>query len=203
MRDQVKLELYDNSWYYPGRSKIVQIAWYFLGLPLLRSTLLPFSQLKCFVLQLFGAKIGSRVVIKPGVRVKYPWRLSIGNHTWIGEDCWIDNLADIAIEDSVCLSQGAYLCTGNHDWSDPAFGLRIDSIRLKSGSWIGAKSVILPGVCIGAGGIALAGSVVFKNIPDWEIHGGNPAIFLKCRHLKGNIDMNGSPSEPPSSVVNY
>jgi len=179
----IKLELYDNSWYHPGRHKIVQIAWLFLGLPLLRSAI-PFSGIKCLVLRIFGAKVGRSVVIKPGVRVKYPWRIRIGDHVWIGEDSWIDNLTDIEIEDNVCLSQGVYLCTGNHDWSDQAFGLRIAPIHLSSGCWVGAKGFLLPGVCIGAGGVAAAGSVVLKNIPPWEIHGGNPAVFWKRRRIK-------------------
>ena len=180
---QVELERYDNGWYRPGRAKAIQIAWYFLGLPLLRSSLLPISGVKCLVLRVFGAKLGAGVVIKPGVRVKYPWRLTVGNHCWIGEDCWIDNLADITVGDSVCLSQGAYLCTGNHDWSDPAFGLKIGSIHLGNGCWIGAKAVILPGIAVGPGGVALSGSVVTKDIPGWEIHGGNPAVFRKYRRL--------------------
>ena len=189
---QVELERYDNRWYRPGRSKAIQIAWYFLGLPLLRSSLLPISRLKYLVLRIFGAKLGTGVVIKPGVRVKYPWRLTVGNHCWIGEDCWIDNLADTAIGDNVCLSQGAYLCTGNHDWSDPAFGLKIGSIHLGSGCWIGAKAVVLPGISVGSGAIALSGSVVTKDIPDWEIHGGNPAVFRRHRRLSGEHRSTGT-----------
>jgi putative colanic acid biosynthesis acetyltransferase WcaF len=179
----IKLELYDNSWYHPGRHKILQIAWYYLGLPLLRSWVVPFPVIKCLILRVFGAKIGRNVVIKPGVRVKYPWRIKIGNFVWIGEDAWIDNLANIEIEDNVCLSQGVYLCTGNHDWSDQAFGLRIAPIHLSSGCWLGAKSCILPGVCVGVGGIVAAGSVVVKDVPAWEIHSGNPAAFRKHRRI--------------------
>ena len=179
----IKLELYDNSWYHPGRPKIVQTAWYLLGLPVVRSSL-PFSGIKCLALRMFGAKVGRGVVIKPGVQVKYPWRISIGDHVWIGEGSWIDNLADIEIEDNVCLSQGVYLCTGNHDWSDQAFSLRIAPIHLSHGCWVGAKSLILPGVSIGVGGVVAAGSVVLKNVPPWEIHRGNPAVFWKCRRIK-------------------
>jgi putative colanic acid biosynthesis acetyltransferase WcaF len=187
----VKLALFNNRWYRPGRNKVIQIAWYFLGLSFLRSSLFPFSGPKRFVLRLFGAKVGTGVVIKPGVRVKYPWRLSIGDHAWIGEDAWIDNLADVEIENNVCVSQGVYFCTGNHDWSDPAFGLKIASIKLGSGCWIGARTVLLPGISVGAGGVAVAGSVVFTNIPDWEIHGGNPAVFRRRRIIHSPDDQKG------------
>lgn len=183
----VSLARFENDWYHPGRTRIIQIAWYFFGLPLLRSSWIPISVVKGLLLRVFGAQVGRGVIIKPGVRVKYPWRLSIGDHCWIGEDCWIDNLANVTLEDDVCLSQGVYLCTGNHDWNDPAFGLKIGTITIDSGSWIGAKSIILPGVSVKTGGVALAGSVVVRDIPEWQIHGGNPAVFKKVRRLGSGV----------------
>jgi putative colanic acid biosynthesis acetyltransferase WcaF len=81
------------------------------------------SGLKVSILKLFGAKIGQGVRIKPGVRVKFPWELDIGDHVSIGEGVWLDNLAKISIADHGCISQDAYLCTGNHDWPEPQFTL--------------------------------------------------------------------------------
>ena len=128
--------------------------------------------------------MGRGVVLKPGVRVKYPWRLSIGGHSWIGEDVWIDNLVEVRIGANACLSQGAYLCTGNHDWSDPSFGLRVLPIVLEDGAWLGTRALICPGVTIGESGVAAAGSVVMKSIPAFEIHSGNPAQFVKRRTFR-------------------
>lgn len=179
----VDLSTFDNSWYSPGRPVWVQCLWFFLGLPLLRSSCIPSSGLRRCLLRLFGARGGNGVVIKPGLRVKYPWRLRIGNSSWLGEGCWIDNLGDVSIGSDVCVSQGAYLCTGNHDRSDPAFGLIVRPIVLRDGSWVGAKSIICPGVELGEGAVATAGSVVTRNIPTWEIHSGNPAQFIKRRAL--------------------
>ncbi|MGD0581153.1 MAG: putative colanic acid biosynthesis acetyltransferase, partial [Bryobacteraceae bacterium] len=93
------------------------------------------------MLRLFGARIGQGVVIKPGTRVKFPWRLQIGEHSWIGESAWLDDLSEISIGSNCCVSQGAYLCTGNHDWSDPAFRLIVRPIVLCDGSWVGAHAV--------------------------------------------------------------
>ena len=179
----VRLRSFDNSWYQPGRSLLYQLAWFFVGLPLLRSALLPSSSLRVKLLRFFGAEIGHGVVIKPGVRVKYPWRLSIGDDCWLGEDCWIDNLADVRLGNNVCVSQGAYFCTGNHDWTDPSFSLIVKPIVLQDGAWAGAKAVLAPGVTLGECAIASAGSVVTKDIPSFEIHGGNPAAFLKQRRV--------------------
>jgi len=179
----VRLRDFDNSWYHPGRSRVRQIAWFFAGLPLLRCSLLPSSRLRVSLLRLFGAQVGRGAVIKPGVRVKYPWHLKVGDDCWLGEDCWIDSLTTVRLGDNVCISQGAYLCTGNHDWSDPRFGLSVETIRLGDGSWVGARAFIGPGVVLGEGAVASAGSVVTRSIPDFEIFAGNPAVFVRRRRI--------------------
>ena len=179
----IKLSEYDNSWYHPGRSMLWRCAWLFLGLPILRSPLVPVSRIRVALLRAFGATIGSGVVMQQGFKVKYPWHLVIGSHCWIGEDCWIDNLTTVRIGDDACLSQGCYLCTGNHDWTDPKFGLRIASIEVRDGAWVGAKVVLTPGVVLGEGSIAAAGSVITRSIPPFEIHAGNPGSFVKKRQV--------------------
>jgi len=178
---QPNLSSYDNSWYSPGRSVVARTLWFFVGSPMIRCQLLPFSSIRRFILRCFGARLERGVVIKPGVRVKYPWLLSIGEHSWIGEDVWIDNLVEVRIGANCCLSQGAYLCTGNHDWSDPFFGLQVLPIVLEDGSWVGARALICPGVTVGQCGVAAAGSVITKSIPAFEIHSGNPAHCVKQR----------------------
>jgi putative colanic acid biosynthesis acetyltransferase WcaF len=183
----VHLSAFRNEWYRPGRSRLVQMAWFLVGHPILRLAVLPSSGIRARLLRLFGAKVGSGVVIKPGVRVKYPWLLEVGNHSWIGEDAWIDNLAPVSIGSDVCISQGAYLCTGNHDWSDPAFGLIVRPISIEDGAWIGARSILCPGTTIAECAVVAAGSVVSRHVPAYEIHGGNPAVFLRNR--KFNVDI--------------
>jgi putative colanic acid biosynthesis acetyltransferase WcaF len=206
MSGQVQLRQFDNSWYQPGRSRLWQALWFFLGLPLLRFSLVPSSGLRVNLLRWFGAQVGKGVVIKPGVRVKYPWRLKVGNDCWLGEDCWIDNLADIGLGDNVCISQGAYLCTGNHNWSDPAFGLLLGPITLGAGCWVGAKALLAPGVTLGEHAIAAAGSVVTQSIPAWRIHAGNPAVFVRQRCLKeesmpAHPELQMSEPSPKEAVV--
>jgi putative colanic acid biosynthesis acetyltransferase WcaF len=180
----VDLASFANAWYDPGRPAWVRALWFFAGSPLVRSSLLPFSSLRVHVLRLFGATLGKGLVIKPGVRIKHPWMLTAGDHCWIGEDCWIDNLAPVTLGRNVCISQGAYLCTGNHDWSDPAFGLIVRPITLADGAWAGARSVLCPGAKLGEGAVAAAGSVVQGIIPDWQIWAGNPAVFVRRRNMR-------------------
>lgn len=186
MRGQTDLTRFRNEWYNPGGTFATRALWFLVGAPLVRWQLNPSSGLKRWVLKAFGAEVGKGVVIKPGVKVKYPWRLKVGDHAWIGEDVWIDNLGDIEIGAHACVSQGVYFCTGNHDWTDPAFGLQVKGIKVKRGAWVGARTVVCPGVEIGEHAIAAAGSVVLKDIPEWEIHAGYPAEFVKRREILGS-----------------
>jgi putative colanic acid biosynthesis acetyltransferase WcaF len=119
--------------------------------------------------------------MKTGVKIKFPWRLTIGNHVWIGEDTWIDNLANVTIENHVCLSQGVYLCTGNHNWNHPNFQLIPAPIYIQEGSWIAAKSVIGPGVTIGKGAVLALGSVTGRSLEANIVYSGNPAEPIKKR----------------------
>ena len=180
----IQLKHYDNSWYHPGGSLLKRSLWFFLGQPLLRAAWIPSSSMRVTLLRLFGARIGRGVVIKPSVDVKYPWHLVVGDDCWIGEHVWIDNLTTVRIGSNVCVSQGAYFCTGNHDWSDPHFGLMISPIQLGDGAWAGAKCFLTPGATLGQGAIAAAGAVVSGTIPDFEIHAGNPASFVKMRRIR-------------------
>jgi putative colanic acid biosynthesis acetyltransferase WcaF len=180
----VDLASFANAWYNPGKPAWVRALWFFVGAPVVSSRLLPLSSVRVWLLRLFGASLGQGLVIKPGVRIKHPWMLTAGDRCWLGEDCWIDNLAPVTLGRNVCISQGAYLCTGNHDWSDPAFGLIVKSIALADGAWAGARSVLCPGARLGEGAIAAAGSVVSGSVPPWEIHAGNPAVFVRRRTLR-------------------
>ena len=102
---QVDLSSYNNSWYNPGGTFIKRFLWYYVNIIVFKNAYNPFSSFKVKLLRFFGAKIGRNVIIKPAVNIKYPWKLSIGNNVWIGEYVWIDNLAYVAIEDNVCISQ--------------------------------------------------------------------------------------------------
>jgi len=127
----MRLDQYTLDSYTPGAPYWKQLLWHFLGSPLVETSWLPISAVKVQILLCFGSQIGQGVRIKPNVRIKFPWRLKVGDYVWLGENVWIDNLAMITIESHVCLSQGVYLCTGNHDWNHPHFKLLTAPIRLE------------------------------------------------------------------------
>jgi putative colanic acid biosynthesis acetyltransferase WcaF len=180
---QVNLEQYNNSWYKPG-SGFKRFIWHYTNGLFFRSGIFPFYGLKVFILRLFGARVGKGVLIKPYVNIKYPWFLQIGDHTWIGENVWIDNLGLIKIGSHVCISQGAYLLTGNHDFKKPAFDLIVKNITIEDGVWIGAKSVVCPGVTCGPHSILSVGSILSSDMEAFGIYKGNPASKIAVRTIE-------------------
>ena len=167
-----------------GASKIKQLLWFVLGALLVRNPLIPFSGFRNWVLQSFGATIGIEARIRPGVQIKYPWKLKMGDHVWLGENCWIDNITDVHIGSHVCISQGAMLCTGNHDYSSPGFELIAKPITLEDGVWIGAKALVGPGITAFSHSVLTAGSIATKNLEAYGIYQGNPALLIKTRTIK-------------------
>ena len=165
----------------PGAPLLIQILWFCLGAPLLAGRWLPGSAWRVGLLRSFGARIGRDCRLKPGLRVKFPWRLQVGQACWLAEDAWIDNLAPVTLGDRVCLSQGTYLCTGNHDFRSPGFDLRLGPITVGSDAWIAARAVIAPGCRIGNGAVIGLAAVVSGEVPDGAIMRGNPAVHVAQR----------------------
>lgn len=168
---------------YKAGKKWKILLWYPFNYFLLDSSLPWPGKLKTAVLRLFGAQIGTGLVLKPRVRIKYPWRFSAGNYCWIGEDVWIDNLETVTIGSNVCISQGALLLTGNHDYNKTSFPYRLGRIVLEDGVWIGAKSVVCPGVTCKSHAILTVNSVATKDLDAMFIYSGNPAIKVRSRNI--------------------
>ncbi|MHA6249256.1 WcaF family extracellular polysaccharide biosynthesis acetyltransferase [Pontibacter sp. CAU 1760] len=182
-RKQVNLAAYDNSWFNTGAGGIKRTLWFFVNVVFFVNPLNPVSAIKVLLLKLFGARVGAGVVIKPGVNIKYPWLLSIGNHVWVGENVWIDNLTAITIADNVVLSQGAMLLTGSHNFKRVTFDLQVSEIILEEGVWIGAKATVCPGVICGSHSVLAVGSVATKNMDPYTIYQGSPAIPKRPREI--------------------
>lgn len=180
----VNLKNFNNDWYNPGKNVLLRFLWYYVNVVFFVCPLNPLNGLKIVVLRFFGAKIGTNVVIKPSVNIKYPWKLTIGNNVWIGESVWIDNLASISIGNNVCISQGAMLLTGNHNYKKDTFDLMIGAIILEDGVWISAKSVVCPGVRCRSHSILGVNSVATKDLEAYHIYQGNPCVSLRKRIIQ-------------------
>jgi putative colanic acid biosynthesis acetyltransferase WcaF len=178
---QTDLSLYNNVPFHPGGSALKRLMWFYVNALFLKSSLLPSSGFKIFLLRLFGAKIGRSVTIKPGVNIKYPWHLTIGNQTWVGENVWIDCLVPVVIGNNACISQGAFLLTGSHDYKKTTFNLITLGFVLEDGVWIGAGAIVNPGVIAATHSVLTSGSVATKNLEAYSIYQGNPAVKIRDR----------------------
>lgn len=178
---RVDLSRYTPGNFDRGAGVLKEALWLVVSLLLFRLCPFSFSALKCFVLRLFGAKVGSGVTIKPQVKITFPWKLTIGDHVWLGEECWLLNLERIGIGSHVCISQRAFLCTGSHDFKQPRFDLITRPITLADGAWVGAGAWVGPGVTLGSHAVLTAGSVAAKDLEPFGIYRGNPAELVKQR----------------------
>lgn len=137
------------------------------------------SIVRVTLLRAFGAEVGRRVVIRSGVHITFPWRVAIGDDVWLGEEALLLSLAQITIENDVCISQRAFLCTGSHDFRQETFDLLTKPITIRCGSWVGAQAFIAPGVEVKESASVMAGSVVVKAVPAGSVVRGNPAVPIQ------------------------
>lgn len=180
---QTDLSTYNNHPYHPGANAFKRFLWHYVNAIFINSAWLPVSGFKVFLLRLFGARIGKGVMIKPSVNIKYPWHLQIGNNSWIGEGVWIDCLTTVTIGNNVCISQGAILQTGSHNYKSRAFDLIIGPISLEDGVWIGCGAIVNKGVVAKSHAILTSGSVTTKNLEAYFIYQGNPAVKVRDRQI--------------------
>lgn len=178
------LSSYNNDWFDEGGGVVKRSFWFVVNVLFFINPLNPFSGLKVRLLKWFGASIGTGVVIKPGVNIKYPWKLVIGDYTWIGEKVWIDNLDRVTIGCNCCLSQDAMLLCGNHNYRLSTFDLIVSPIVIEDGVWIGARSIVTGGVVCQSHSLLATASVASRNMEAWTIYRGNPCVAIRKREMK-------------------
>ena len=178
---EVRLDTFRTGSFDKGAGFLKQTLWYFVNALLVRASWNPFMEIKIALLKAFGAKIGKGLVIKNNVCIKFPWKLTIGDYVWLGENCWIDNLDRVTIGSHVCISQGALLLTGNHDYTLSSFDYRNAPVVIEDGAWIGARAVVCPGVTVRSHAILTVGSIATKDMEAYGIYQGNPAQLIRKR----------------------
>ena len=136
-----------------------------------KSPVLP-PKLRCLLLKIFGAYVGSGVLIRRGVRVHFPWNLAIGDNCWIGEEVWFINHEKITIGSNVCISQRSVICSGGHDYQSASLEFAHKPVVIKDGAWVCLDAKVLPGVTIGECSVVSAGEIVRNSLPDNSIFVG-------------------------------
>ena len=175
------LNQYKTPKNFRGKSKIVVQLWWAVQSTLFSLSPQVLYSWRRFLLRLFGAKIGKGVIIRPSVKITYPWKISIGDYSWIGDDVVLYSLGKINIGSNTVISQKSYLCTGSHDIHDIGFAIYSKPISIGEQCWIASDVFISPNVNIGSGTIVGARSSVFSDLPANKICFGYPAKVIRDR----------------------
>jgi putative colanic acid biosynthesis acetyltransferase WcaF len=154
--------------YDKGRPLVVQALW-FATLNLVFVKWWCPARVRVLLLRLFGADIGRGVLIRHRARVHWPWKLTVGDHSWIGEDVWMMNLEPLEIGSSACLSQGSRLICGSHDRRSPTFEFDNGPIVIGDGVWVAAGCTVLRGAVVGDFAVLAAGAVVSGTVEPFAL----------------------------------
>jgi putative colanic acid biosynthesis acetyltransferase WcaF len=166
-----------------GRSRLIQALWLSVSGSVFMRWWCP-ARIRVAILRAFGAQVGANVLIRHRVRIHWPWKLSVGDNTWIGEGAWLLNLEPITLGTNVVVSQEVFLCAGSHDRKSATFEFDNAPITVADGVWLAARSVVLRGVTVGQGATVGACSLVTCDVP------GN-AVVLAPSGGTTNTDSGG------------
>lgn len=164
-----------------GKSKIVVQLWWIVYALLFKPSPQVMYGWRRFLLRLFGAKIGKKVIIRPSAEITYPWKVSIGNYSWIGDNVVLYSLGEIEIGNHAVVSQRCYLCTGSHDYKKIDFPIYAKKITIEDCCWLATDVYVAPGVTIMTGTVIGARSSVFKSLSPKKVCVGSPAKIIKDR----------------------
>ncbi|MBK4729407.1 colanic acid biosynthesis acetyltransferase WcaF [Oxynema sp. CENA135] len=182
----IDLRQYDQSWFDRGRPGWFILLWWLVQAIAFPLSLHSAHRFRCWLLRRFGARIGQGVMIRPTARFTYPWKVEIGEFSWIGDDVVFYSLDRITVGKHCVISQKTYLCTGNHDIADPAFGLLTAPIAIGNGTWVAADCFVGPGVKIGANAVVGARSSVFTDLPAAQVCFGSPCRPRSPREISSS-----------------
>ena len=171
----IDLSQFDNASFDRGAPRWKEALWVLAKVAFFMHSIPLPSALKAATLRTFGAKVGDGVVIRSRVNITFPWRVTLGDHVWIGDDVTLLSLDQVTIGSNVSISQRAFLCTGSHDIESTKFDLITKPIAVEDHCWIAAMTFVGPGVSIGKGSLVAAGAIAISDVAPGSKVGGNPA----------------------------
>lgn len=170
---------------YGLQNRLCRALWSAAYALLFRHSPRPLHKWRLLLLRAFGARVSMEAYVYPSTIIWAPWNLAMARHATLGPDVNCYNPAPIQLDERAVVSQGSHLCTASHDYNDPAFPLFVKPIQVGPGAWIAAECFVGPGVCVGAGAVLGARTVLFRDAPDFTVWIGNPAACKKTRPLPG------------------
>jgi putative colanic acid biosynthesis acetyltransferase WcaF len=181
MYNTQNLNLYKTPKNFRGKSKIIVQLWWVVYALFFKPSPQFLYGFRRFLLRLFGAKTGKKVIIRPSAQITYPWKVTIGDYSWIGDDVVLYSLGEIEIGENVVISQKSYICTGSHDYLQIDFPIFAKKITIEDEVWLATDVFIAPGITIGKATVVGARSSVYNSLPENRICIGSPAEIIKKR----------------------
>lgn len=175
------LSEYRNPKDFRGKSKLYVQLWWIVYALLFRPSPQVFYGWRRFLLKLFGAQIGKGVLLRPTAQITYPWKLNIGDYSWIGDEVVLYSLGNINVGSHTVISQRCYICTGTHDYNETNFPIYANEINIEDQCWLATDVFVSPGVTIKSGTVVGARSTVMNDLNSFSVYVGSPAKFLKNR----------------------
>ena len=175
------LSLYRTPDGFRGKSKITVQLWWLVYALFFRPSPQVLYGWRRFLLRIFGAKIGKNVIVRSTAQITYPWKITIGDNSWIGDEVVLYSLGEIEIGVNSVISQRSYICTGTHDYHSPDFKILSQKIVIGSKCWLATDVYVAPSVTIGNNTVVGARSSVFKDLPENKVCLGSPAKPIKDR----------------------
>jgi len=164
-----------------GRPALMVQLWWLVQATLFRWSPQFMYGWRVFLLRRFGARIGQKVLIRPTATITYPWKLTIGDHCWIGDDVTLYTLGELEIGSNTVISQKSYICTASHDIASEDFAIFDRKVTIGQKVWLAADVFVAPGVSIADGCVVSARSSVFANLPTLMVCKGTPARPVRLR----------------------
>ena len=178
------LTLYKTPKGFRGKSAITVQLWWVVYALFFRTSPQVLYGWRRFLLRSFGAKIGKSVIIRPTAQITYPWKVTIDDHSWIGDEVVLYSLGNITIGKNTVVSQRSYICTGTHDYNSVDFAIQAKDILIKNQCWIATDVFVSPGITINEGAVVGARSTVINDLDAFSVYVGSPAKFIKKRGLE-------------------
>ena len=180
-RQTQNLQTFELPAGFRGRSLFVVQLWWLVQATFFHLSPQALYGFRRWLLRLFGAKVGSGVQLRPSVTVTYPWKVVIGDHSWISDNVVLYSLGDIKIGRNAVISQRSYLCAATHDYRSPSFDIQARPVVVEDEAWIAADVFVAPGVTVGTGCVVGARSSVFSSLPPMTVCVGSPAVPIRSR----------------------
>lgn len=181
MRQVQQLDKFQLPKGFRGQSALVVQLWWLVQATLFACSPQFMFAWRRWLLRLFGAKVGQSVLIRPSAKVTYPWKVTIGDHAWVGDDVVLYSLGEIDIGAHAVVSQRSYICAAGHDYTKTDFPIFDNKVCIGEQAWLATDVFIAPGVTVGKGVVVGARSSVFHDLPPMMVCVGSPAKPIKSR----------------------